>query len=242
MCFSIQVDKNIKKLTQKFQAGADRAAFVKLQEMRDLTSGVSTQELKELLGPKISSSLFKVPEEDGRIYPNYFAPVITSTQGKRVMRPMRYRVRPFGSREEIPTQFNVFNARVDSLEKRKTWSSLFMRNHGLIPFSSFYEWVRDSSGQRKQINFSPKEQEYMWAPCLWDHWRSQDGRIEFQSFALITDDPPKEIRDMGHDRCPIFLERTRIDDWLNPGSQSKQEIYALLEKKEKASYKYRWVD
>lgn len=57
--------------------------------------------------------------------------------------PMRYRIRPSGSSEEIPTKYNVFNARLDSLETRQTWSSLFMRNHGLFPFKRFFEWVED---------------------------------------------------------------------------------------------------
>ena len=64
---------------------------------------------------------------------------------------MRYRVRPNGSKEEVPTKYNVFNARIDSLEIRNTWAPLFMRNHGIVPLTGFYEWVSGPDGPPPEI-------------------------------------------------------------------------------------------
>lgn len=46
---------------------------------------------------------------------------------------------------------------------------------------------------------------------------------------------------MGHDRCPIFLDKNQIDVWLNPKGISKKGMYAVLQKKELVEYGYDWV-
>mgnify|MGYP002265940559 CR=1 FL=1 len=219
MCFSIQVDKDIKKLALTFSATPVVSEFKALQEMK-----------------KISKKI-KLPAVDGIVYPNYFAPVIVSQEKKRFIRPMRYRVRPLGSDKEIPSKYNVFNARVDSLEKRETWSKIFMRQHGIVAFNHFYEWVENEDGKKQLIYFKPQDKEQMWAPCLWDYWKSHDQKIQYFSFAIITTDPPQEVLEAGHDRCPIFLKENQIDIWLNPEGLSKKEIYESLDIQEDVIYK-----
>ena len=198
------------------------------------------------MNPKEKKSLpLKVSSDDGRVFSNYFASVIVEESGERLIKPMRYRVRPHGSREEIPTKFNVFNARIDALETRKTWAPLFMRTHGIIPFTHFYEWVSDPenpNGKPKLISFYPQDRELMWAPVLYDQWISKDGSMQFKSFAIITDGPPPEIERMGHDRCPIFLNKEKIDVWLNPKGMSKQAMYEVLSTREDVHYSYLWAN
>ena len=185
----------------------------------------------------------KMPSDDGRIFSNYFANVIVEESGQRLIKPMRYRVRPHGSREEIPTKFNVFNARIDALETRKTWTPLFMKKHGIIAFTHFYEWVSDPenpNGKPKLISFYPDNHELMWAPVLYDEWISKDGSMQFKSFAIITDGPSPEIERMGHDRCPIFLDKEKIDSWLNPKNVNKKTMYEVLAMREETYFSHRF--
>lgn len=179
--------------------------------------------------------------EDGRVFSNYFANVITDNADQRIISPMRYRVRPRDSLEEIPTKYNVFNARIDSLENRKTWSTLFMKKHGIIPFTHFFEWVEGKNKKPTLISFFPEKKEMMWAPVLYDTWQSQDNKITMNSFAIITDGPPEEIKKMGHDRCPIFLAGHQIDSWLNPQSKTKNEIYKILNQREDVIYAHQFM-
>lgn len=209
---------------------------------RELEKSISVDELKQEFGlkRKPSSSLFKAIDEEKRIYPGYFTNVIRMENGKRIIEPMRYRVRPNGSKEEIPSKFNVFNARIDALEKRKTWSPLFMRNHGIFVFSKFFEWV-EKDGKKQLINFYPRNKEMMWAPCLWDSWQSKNGKFSFKSFAIITNEPAPEVESMGHDRCPIFLDEQFFDDWLSPEKENIGEIYEILNQTEMVTYQYSWA-
>lgn len=237
MCFSVQVNKDIKEIARRFSATPLIDEFYGLKNLQEFEAQAGPEKMKAIMGLKRrpQSSVFKAPEDDGRVYPNTFAPVITMHDGKRAVRPMRYRVRPQGSSEEIPSKYNVFNARIDSLEKRKTWSSLFMKNHGLFPFYEFYEWV-DDSGKKRLIRFRPKDADMMWAPCLYDTWTSRDGKVSFSSFAIITDDPPPEVEEMGHDRCPIFLNEEQIDLWLAPKLLDKESAYSILKDKTNAHF------
>jgi len=243
ICFSVQVDKDIKKLSQRFKATISESSYSQFKALCEYEKEIGLEATEKILGmkrhPRRKAPIFKTPGEDSRIYSNYFTDVIMSDEGKRTFGPMRYRVRPAGSQKEIPTKYNVYNARLDALEDRQTWSSLIGRNHGLLPFVQFFEWVKNR-GSSKEIIFSPDHYEIMWAPCLWDEWRSADDKVSFKSFALITDNPPREISENGHDRCPIFLKEDLIDDWLNPQAKSMSEIYEILKEREKVYFNHSW--
>ena len=240
MCFSVEVDKDIKKLAARFHASIDRHAFEQFSSMQKIETALDAACIKETLGlkRKPTSHFFKEAGNNSRIYPGYFAPVIVWGNGMRQIRPMRYRVRPHGSAVEIPARFNVFNARIDSLETRRTWKGLFMRKHALFPFFHFFEWVRNAKGKKELVVFAPDGRDRMWAPALYDSWVSKDNKMSFHSFAVITDDPPQEIEEQGHDRCPIFLQETLIDDWLQPQGKSEAYYYKLLQRKEPVHFRH----
>jgi len=243
MCFSLQIDADIEKLCKLFNAVTSKEDFDQLYRMQQLEKNTAPKEMKRILGLKQNPKalLFsRRPDEEERIYPGTFTSVLT-TQGKqRTFLPMRYRVRPHGSKEEIPSKYNVFNARLDSLEYRKTWSPLFMKKHALMPFKKFYEWV-EWEDRSRLISFAPKDKEVMWAPALYDHWSSPHSEFSFYSFAIITTTPPPEIAQKGHDRCPIFLHHEGIEDWLHPEGQNATDIYNILGHQEEVTYESNWV-
>lgn len=232
MCFSAEVNKDLKELLKRFKAEASASDQLFYNHLKTLDS----TRLKEVLNlkRKPTSPFFKEPDKDHRIFPGYFTWVMVQENGRNVFKMMRYRVRPKGSIEEIPSKFNVFNARIDSLEHRQTWNKLFTKQHGLFPFKRFFEWVEDD-GKKRLVSFAPEKQEIMWAPCLWDYWENPQKTFGFYSFALITDDPPPEVSAVGHDRCPIFLREDFIQDWLTV-NRSKEEYYLLLKNLEKVYY------
>lgn len=220
MCYSVMVENDLKLLEQEFSASIDSEAFEHYY---------STVE---------SDSKIKDLRKHPRIYPNYWAPVIRiDAQGRRKIVPMRYRVRPKGSSKEIPSKYNVFNARMDSLENRQTWKNLFMKQHGLLIMKSFFEWVEDiSSRKKKVVSFKPESHEHILVPVLWDEWTDGLGLTRFESFAVITTDPTPEVLEKGHDRCPIFIKKQRVEDWLKPVEHSKARILQALSDREDEFY------
>jgi putative SOS response-associated peptidase YedK len=239
MCFSVEVEKEMRKTAQRFNAQVSVADLDHFSALKIKGDDREWVKCTLNLGRKPTSNIFKTPDQDGRIFPGSFTQVMVLENNQRILKPMRYRVRPKGSKGEIPSKFNVFNARLDSLENRQTWQPLFMRQHGLIPFVRFFEWVEDD-GKKRLISFKPDRHEVMWAPCLWDYWENEKESVGFYSFAIITDDPPREISQRGHDRCPIFLREDLINLWLSPEGKTKSEIYRLLKNKQEVFYLHAW--
>ena len=104
-----------------------------------------------------------------------------------------------------------------------------------MPYTHFYEWVA-AGNQKQQVAFTPTGFNISWAPALFDEWQSADGAVSFRSLAIITREPPPEILAAGHDRCPILLEQSKIDVWLNPESHTLEYLLACLEEIERPVY------
>jgi putative SOS response-associated peptidase YedK len=220
VCYSVLVQQDLKVLEREFGALPVRTQFEHFEQLC-----------------KSDPKHFQPMISDRRIYPNYFAPIVASKNDKTWVIPMRYRVRPMRSTDEIPAKYNVFNARLDSLKTRGTWSKLIGRNHGIVAIKEFYEWVVDadsvqanSSGgspmngrpmKKKIIGIRPANHEHMLTPVLWDWWESENKETSFFSFAVITGEPPADVLKAGHDRCPVFLSKEHAIMWLNPKNTRK---------------------
>ncbi len=224
MCFSVEIIRDLNFLAKEFGAKVDKKGF---QELKDL----SKKHPKE----------FKVPGEDNRIFPNVYAPVLVREKNNKFIEPMRYRIRPAGTKEEIPSKYNLYNARLDSLFTKTTWKKILDNKRGIVPFKRFFEWVNTDGPKKKLGVFSPIGMEYMWAPCLTDEWESQEGNYKIKSFAIITTEPPEEVLKAGHDRCPIFLKRELIENWISPTHLTPSKMMEFLKAKEKVKYSFEFV-
>src|SRR3569833_140684 len=162
-------------------------------------------------------------ENDGRIFPMVFAPVIVSDAGRRVIRPMRYTCRLAGKPafydRKIP---GTYNARRDNLEG--FWSQAYGASHCVMWVDSFFENVpthrfekRELADGEKETNtvlhFEPNPPEPMIVACLWSHWSGKD-EPDLDSFAAITDEPPPDIAATGHERCIVSLQFFFVVVWL----------------------------
>lgn len=217
MCYSILIEQDLKKLELTYAAKVDQAAFQRYQLM--------TQR---------DSKRFKPITDNPRLYPNYFAPIVTVKGDERVIVPMRYRIRPAASPKEVPSKYNMFNARIDSLMTRRSWQPLFMQKHGIVTLRGFFEWVERPEG-KTVIFFQHPSGRLLHTPVIYDTWVAEDGSEGFASFAVITRAPTQEILAAGHDRSPIELDpalhslwldkKGNPEDMINKIDNPPQEIY-----------------
>lgn len=114
--------------------------------------------------------------------------------------------------------------------------------------SAFYENVSrhrmekralapDEKDENVILEFHPKAGQDMLVACLWSRWTGSDGE-ELLSFAAITDEPPPEVAEAGHDRCIIPIQHQNIDAWLQPNGDLKAS-YAILDDRERPYYEHR---
>jgi putative SOS response-associated peptidase YedK len=257
-----KIEERIKKYIDSYKAKSiqeqEELLFAQKKRLADAERKLSekptktAQKEKEVAGrqiERIKSQIKRLSTDpdrnNARIWPHYFAPLIVSENGERVIKPMRYLLRPMGFGEDFDKEFSgAYNARRDNLSK--FWRKQYLRNHGILIISSFFENVtlhdfenrKLKPGEKEEkivIQFKPEGFEEMIIPCIWDRW-SEKGHPDLFSFALITDEPPKEISDAGHDRCPIFLKKGNVDEWLNPEKTAEKRIKEILDDKETPFY------
>jgi putative SOS response-associated peptidase YedK len=187
-------------------------------------------------------------DQDSRIYPGYYAPLLVMEQGRLVVKPMRYQCRPAGKPAFFDARFpGTYSARRDNLEK--FWKGLFGYTHGVLAMTVFYENVdrHRAEGRLLQageepenviVEFKPNPPHTMYAACLWSHWTAKD-EADLYSFAAISDEPPAEIAAAGLDRCIIPIKPENIAAWLSPDPQNLPAQYAILDDRERPYYEHR---
>lgn len=188
-------------------------------------------------------------DRDFRIYPLHIAPVIRQRKDERIIEPRRYLLRPHGQPETFDQKYHgCYNAREDNLTRVAFWKPLFGKKHALLIITEFYENVSEHAYQKRPLKsseeernlilrFKPKGVNEIFVPCIFDDWK-KPGEWDLHSFALITTDPPPEIAETGHNRCPIFLKPDAIESWLNPQGKSSQELHELLHQRETPFYEH----
>lgn len=183
--------------------------------------------------------------EDARIFPTMYAPVLVFEDGKIVVQPMRYGCRLAGKPADYDRRFpGTYNARRDSLDDY--WASLYGRRHAVMVVSGFYENVprhlyehrelsRDEKAENLVLEFDPQPAQDMLIACVWDKWTGR-GSPDLYSFAAVTDEPTPEVAATGHQRTIIAIQEKYLEDWLKPSQMSKEQLENILTAKEVPYY------
>lgn len=177
-------------------------------------------------------------EQDARIYPGWYVPVLVMEHGERVLKPMRYQCRPAGKPAFHDTKYpGTYSARRDSLDGY--WKGLFGMSHGVMVANAFFENV-ERDGVKQVLEFKPQGHGDLLVACLWSRWETtgEPGEPALLSFAAITDEPPPEIAATGHDRCVIPLKEEHLDAWLDPKGDL-DAMQRILDDRERPFYEHR---
>jgi putative SOS response-associated peptidase YedK len=225
-----------------------RERLVKAEKALEKKITKAASENRRIATNKIAAALERIQDlrrdelkpADSRIFPGSYVPVMIWEDGKRVVKPMRYQCRPAGKPANYDELYpGTYNARRDNLER--FWRNEFGRTHGLVLVKAFYEHVvrPGAAGDEHAIlEFRPDTGNDMLVACLWSHW-TKDGEPDLWSFAFITDEPPVEVLEAGHDRCIIPIRAENIDAWLRPDPQNLAAQYAILDDRERPFYQHR---
>jgi putative SOS response-associated peptidase YedK len=222
---------------RKRLADAERALQTKPTKAAAESKRIATNKVEWALGKLGDLKRQTLEPQDSRIFPGWYAPVLVSEQGRRVLKPMRYQCRPEGKPAAYDRKYpGTYNARRDSLEG--FWKGLFGAKHAVMVADVFYENVTGPDGKNRILEFTPRSGEPMLIACLWSPW-SGDGE-ELLSFAAITDEPEPEVAAAGHDRTIINIKPEHLDAWLNP-TGDLQALYGIFDDKRHPYYEHRFA-
>jgi putative SOS response-associated peptidase YedK len=218
-------------------ANAEQSLETKVTKTAQKEARIADDKVRSLLERLAKLRRSEPDDEDSRIFPMVYAPVLVRENDRTVIRPMRYTCRVAGKPADYDFRFPAtYNARRDSLGE--FWNRVYGRHHAVLVITGFYENVprhlyehRDlRPGEDKQnlvLEFDPHPRKEILVACVWDRW-TQTGAPDLDSFAAVTDDFPEEIAATGHQRCVISLREENLEQWLTPAGVSRERLEAIL--------------
>lgn len=227
---------------------AERTLQAKPTKAAANSQRIATDKIAWAMGKLSDLRRVEPVDEDSRIFPGHYAPVMVMEHGRRVIKPMRYQCRPAGKPVFHDVKFpGTYNARRDSLGGY--WKELFGHSHGIVVTQAFYENVKRhrkegrglGEGEAEEnviLEFRPTAAEDMLVACLWSRW-TMAGEPDLLSFAAITDEPPAEVAAAGHDRCIVPIKANKVNSWLSPNSKDLATQYTILDDRDRPYYKHR---
>ena len=126
---------------------------------------------------------------------------------------------PFWSQE--PKGF--INARVETIEQKRSFSESFLTRRCLIVADGFYEWERNGRISQPYY-FQMKDGRPFAFAGIWDRWRGADRTIT--SCAIVTT-TANELLAKIHHRMPVILATEAYDLWLD-GNARPEHLKEIL--------------
>ena len=87
--------------------------------------------------------------------------------------------------------------------------------------------LKQLESRRIIIEFKPSNDELLTVPVIFSAYQSTNS-VDGWGFAIVTDHPPKEVEEAGHDRSPIILSQEALDTWLDPNHRSAENLTQCL--------------
>jgi putative SOS response-associated peptidase YedK len=135
----------------------------------------------------------------------------------------------------------MINARMETVAEKPAFRRAFAKRRCLLPADGYYEWYTPTNGP-KGTNGKPLKQPFFIHPAdgsilamagLYELWRDptrpDDDPHAWLMTATVLTTTAEDAVGMIHDRMPLFVERDRWPDWLDPSLDgSTSDLSALL--------------
>ncbi len=148
----------------------------------------------------------------GEICPTDVCPVIApDSKGNKAVFAMKWGFNLPNSNQPL------VNARVETAATKPTFAESWARRRCIIPASYYFEWkhYKTADGKTKtgdKYLIQPKGDSITWLCGL---YRIED---DIPVFAILTREPSEELSQI-HDRMPLILPESKIDDWITPSTK-----------------------
>jgi putative SOS response-associated peptidase YedK len=117
------------------------------------------------------------------------------------------------------------NARAETIASSSAFREAFARGRCIVPADGFFEWT-GSGPARQPIWFHRPDGRLIYFAGLYESWRPQPEQWQ-RTFTIITT-TPNDLLARVHNRMPVILDESVVDDWLNPRSEDLDALSKLL--------------
>lgn len=149
---------------------------------------------------------------EGEIRPTDTVPVLApDPEGRRKVFPMSW-----GYRNPYNGGKLLLNARTETAHEKPTFKEDWEMHRCIIPASYYFEWQHMKRADGKietgdRFTIQPKDEDVTWLCGL---YHIEDN---FPTFVVLTREPREEIAFI-HNRMPLILPSSLIDEWIRPGT------------------------
>lgn len=105
----------------------------------------------------------------------------------------------------------LINARAETIAEKPAFKAACRERRCLIPASGFYEWTKDTEGNRLPWYIAPVEGEALVFAGIWQDWEQGDER--YRTCAIVTTGANEQMSAIHH-RMPVILSAADWGKWL----------------------------
>lgn len=161
--------------------------------------------------------------KSSKLHLNNFDKNASKTGNKIYFEEMRWGLLPNWS-NDIKTSYKMFNARIETIFEKKSFSTLIKKNRCVIIGSSYFEWKAiENSKKKTKYRFSPSDNNLFLFAGLYNNWLDKSTGEIIPSVTMITKPAIENISHI-HNRMPAILSHKQFDDWLNSDLKTINDI------------------
>ena len=146
------------------------------------------------------------PRPNYNICPTNQIHTVTSEDGARRLRPMRWGFLPHWYKTENGGPL-LINARAETIAEKPAFKAAVRERRCLVPASGFFEWTKDAEGNRLPWYIQSSKGDALAFAGVWQNWE-RDGKAH-TTCAIVTTSANAPMSQIHH-RMPVILAP---EDW-----------------------------
>ncbi len=150
------------------------------------------------------------PTPNFNVCPTNQVATVTSEDGQRRLRPMRWGFLPHWYKTPSDGPL-LINARAETVADKPAFRAACRERRCLIPATGFYEWTKDTSGNRMPWYIHASDGAPLAFAGIWQNWEVGDQMLT--TCAIVTTGANAKMKAIHH-RMPVILEPADHALWL----------------------------
>ena len=191
----------------------------RIMEVRDLMKGLANIRINE----DIVFNQTVYPRGEGPFFVSAESEDLEMEIGEFSIIPKWFDPDKHKSTKKRRPSFPTYNARSETILEKPSFRDAFKTSRCLIPITSFNESSHFGdlySGN--MITLKSENDGVLIAGGIYSNWTDRSTGEIVTSYSILTTEPPADVLEAGHDRCPLFLKPKSALEYLNSKDQPKQ--------------------
>ena len=129
--------------------------------------------------------------------------------------------------KDVSVGVKAFNARIETVATSGQFKNAFAKRRAIIPATGYYEWKTVDGVKTPNFIHLPDGELLVFAG-LYEWWRNPEAGDDspdkwLLSTSILTRDAVGDLAGI-HDRMPVFLDPSLIEEWLDPSTAGSDEL------------------